>query len=107
MFYRTIPSHFLHILFISPLCITDYYRFCSLGFISPKWISLSIIWLGILYCKHPMGKILSLYFNVFNRWFFINHIYSAVLFDFKTQSGEISAIFSGWKPLREDNKEQL
>jgi len=39
--------------------------------------------------------------------FFINHIYSAVLFDFKTQSGEISAIFSGWKPLREDNKEQL
>lgn len=36
--------------------------------------------------------------------FFINHIYSAVLFDFKTQSGEISAIFAGWKPLREDKK---
>lgn len=32
--------------------------------------------------------------------FFINHIYSAVLFDFKTQSGEISSIFSGWKPDR-------
>ncbi|AEI14333.1 Ni/Fe-hydrogenase, b-type cytochrome subunit [Flexistipes sinusarabici DSM 4947] len=34
--------------------------------------------------------------------FFINHIYSAVLFDFKTQSGEISSIFSGWKPKRND-----
>jgi len=34
--------------------------------------------------------------------FFINHIYSAVLFDFKTQSGEISSIFSGWKPKRTD-----
>jgi Ni/Fe-hydrogenase 1 B-type cytochrome subunit len=34
--------------------------------------------------------------------FFINHIFSAVLFDFKTQSGEISAIFAGWKPLRRD-----
>jgi len=33
--------------------------------------------------------------------FFINHIYSAVLFDFKTQSGEISSIFSGWKPQRD------
>lgn len=36
--------------------------------------------------------------------FFINHIYSAVLFDFKTQSGEISAIFAGWKPLRCNKK---
>jgi len=34
--------------------------------------------------------------------FFINHIYSAVLFDLKTQSGEISSIFSGWKPKRRD-----
>ncbi|HCW92216.1 Ni/Fe-hydrogenase, b-type cytochrome subunit [Flexistipes sinusarabici] len=34
--------------------------------------------------------------------FVINHIYSAVLFDFKTQSGEISSIFSGWKPKRTD-----
>jgi Ni/Fe-hydrogenase 1 B-type cytochrome subunit len=29
--------------------------------------------------------------------FLINHIYSAIIFDFKSQSGEISAIFSGWK----------
>ena len=36
--------------------------------------------------------------------FFINHIFSAVLFDFKTQSGEISAIFAGWKPQREEEK---
>ncbi|MDY6821355.1 MAG: Ni/Fe-hydrogenase, b-type cytochrome subunit [Deferribacterota bacterium] len=35
--------------------------------------------------------------------FFINHIYSAVLFDFRTQSGEISAIFAGWKPLRNES----
>lgn len=33
--------------------------------------------------------------------FFINHIYSAVVSDFKTQSGEISSIFSGWKPSRD------
>ncbi|MEF3254404.1 MAG: Ni/Fe-hydrogenase, b-type cytochrome subunit [Deferribacterales bacterium] len=33
--------------------------------------------------------------------FFINHIYSAVLSDFKTQSGEISSIFAGWKPQRD------
>jgi Ni/Fe-hydrogenase 1 B-type cytochrome subunit len=33
--------------------------------------------------------------------FFINHVYSAVLFDFKTQSGEISSIFAGWKPERD------
>ncbi|MCX8084490.1 MAG: cytochrome b/b6 domain-containing protein, partial [Calditerrivibrio sp.] len=33
--------------------------------------------------------------------FVINHLYSAVLFDFKTQSGEISSIFSGWKPQRD------
>ncbi|KAA0258907.1 Ni/Fe-hydrogenase, b-type cytochrome subunit [Deferribacter autotrophicus] len=32
--------------------------------------------------------------------FVINHLYSAILFDFKTQSGEISSIFSGWKPER-------
>ena len=32
--------------------------------------------------------------------FVINHIYSAVIFDFKTRSGEISSIFSGWKPER-------
>jgi len=32
--------------------------------------------------------------------FVINHIYSAVIFDFKSQSGEISSIFSGWKPER-------
>jgi len=32
--------------------------------------------------------------------FVINHLYSAVIFDFKTQSGEISSIFSGWKPER-------
>ncbi len=29
--------------------------------------------------------------------FVINHLYSAVLMDFKTQSGEISSIFTGWK----------
>lgn len=34
--------------------------------------------------------------------FVINHIYSAVLFDFKSQSGEISSIFAGWKPKRRD-----
>jgi len=32
--------------------------------------------------------------------FVINHLYSAVLFDFKSQSGEISSIFAGWKPER-------
>lgn len=34
--------------------------------------------------------------------FVINHIYSVILFDFKTKSGEISSIFSGWKPDRRD-----
>ncbi len=32
--------------------------------------------------------------------FVINHIYSVVLFDFKSKSGEVSSIFSGWKPDR-------
>lgn len=34
--------------------------------------------------------------------FVINHLYSAVLLDFKSKSGEISSIFSGWKPIRRD-----
>lgn len=69
---------------------------------------------------HPDGLMYSLTGWIFgilsNQWvrfyhylfmflvagFFINHIYSAVLFDFKSQSGEISSIFSGWKPERRD-----
>jgi Ni/Fe-hydrogenase 1 B-type cytochrome subunit len=55
------------------------------------------------------GWIFGLMSNQWVRWFhflimfmifgfIINHIYSVVLFDFKTKSGEISSIFSGWKP---------
>jgi Ni/Fe-hydrogenase 1 B-type cytochrome subunit len=34
--------------------------------------------------------------------FVINHLYSAVLMDFKTQSGEISSIFTGWKAHKKE-----
>ncbi|MBW6510276.1 MAG: Ni/Fe-hydrogenase, b-type cytochrome subunit [Desulfuromonadales bacterium] len=59
------------------------------------------------------GWIFGLVSNQWVRWFHfmvmfliagfvINHIYSIVLFDFKSKSGEISSIFSGWKPDRRD-----
>jgi Ni/Fe-hydrogenase 1 B-type cytochrome subunit len=35
--------------------------------------------------------------------FVINHLYSAILMDFKTQSGEISSIFTGWKADKKDH----
>ncbi|WP_211253959.1 Ni/Fe-hydrogenase, b-type cytochrome subunit [Pelobacter seleniigenes] len=57
------------------------------------------------------GWVFGLVSNQWVRWFhfmvmfliagfFINHIYSVVLFDFKSKSGEVSSIFSGWKPDR-------
>ena len=59
------------------------------------------------------GWIFGLVSNQWVRWFHfmvmfliggfvINHIYSVVLFDFKSKSGEVSSIFSGWKPDRRD-----
>lgn len=59
------------------------------------------------------GWVFGLVSNQWARWFHflvmfliggfvINHIYSVVLFDFKSKSGEVSSIFSGWKPDRRD-----
>ncbi len=39
--------------------------------------------------------------------FVINHLYSAILMDFKTQGGEISSMFTGWKAHKTDELEQL
>ena len=59
------------------------------------------------------GWVFGIVSNQWVRWFHflvmfliggfvINHIYSVVLFDFKSKSGEVSSIFSGWKPDRRD-----
>ncbi|PLX99140.1 MAG: Ni/Fe-hydrogenase, b-type cytochrome subunit [Desulfuromonas sp.] len=66
---------------------------------------------GSLYAA--TGWLFAIIGNQWVRWFhllvmfliggfFINHLYSVVLFDFKSKSGEVSSIFSGWKPDRRD-----